>query len=88
MGFLALTPTETVGYTILGLLAILVIFFGYIIYNTIRNERKANLFRTGMKSGDEVYVPLSNGVYGEILETNDDTVSVIVKVRKGLIYPK
>ena len=88
MGFLELTPEQSLGYLILVLLAIIVAIFGYIIYNTIRNERKAKLFRVDMKKGDEVYVPLSNGIYGEVLETKEDSVYVIVKVRKGLIYPK
>lgn len=88
MGFLELTPEQSLGYSILGLLAIIVIFFGYVIYKTIKSEKKAKVFRSDMKKGDEVYVPLSNGIYGEILETKEDSVYVIVKVRKGLIYPK
>jgi preprotein translocase subunit YajC len=70
------------------LLAIMVYFIIRVVCNTIKTERKRKVFKLEMKSGDKAYFPVaSGGVYGEILEVNEDDVKIVVTIPKSRVYP-
>lgn len=80
---------ETMNYTFVILLGLMVSTAITLIIRIIKSERKRKQFSTTMKIGDSVYSPILNDkVEGEVLEVNTDTVVIKVTVPKSRVYPK
>jgi uncharacterized integral membrane protein len=73
--------------------AIVVGMIGYVIYafyRMIKFEKKSSKFRETMQLGDQVEFssPTSFRLSGEVFFVDDEYVTISVKMRKHLVYPK
>lgn len=59
-----------------------------IFYGLIKNEKARKAFSPTIKPGDKVHVPvIDNKVNGEVIEVDDETVTVKFTVPKRIVYP-
>lgn len=77
---------------IISLALFLVSILGYIVYQVVKNEKKAKPFRDSLKIGDKCHCSTSeNGVSGEVIDLNptegSEFIKISILVRKSRIYP-
>lgn len=79
---------QITNWTWLILLVFMTFMLIRIITKVIKNERKRKSFSDRIKPGDKVYSPILNDkVEGEVIEVNNDTVTIKVTVPKNRVYP-
>lgn len=87
MEIFKLTPQESIAVIFLILFIACISMVTYIIYNVIKNEKRKKKYKA--RKGDSVYLAVGNGGLNcEIDEIDDEMITIKLKVRKGLIYPR
>lgn len=95
MNFLdSIASKETIntmsGFLFGALVVGMIVYVIYAFYRMIKFERKSSKFRQTIQLGDQVEFssPTSFRLSGEVFFVDDEYVTVSVKMRKHLIYPK
>lgn len=79
---------QITNWTWLILLVFMTFMLIRIITKVIKNERKRKSFSDRIKPGDKVYSPILNDkVEGEVIEVNNDSVTIKVTIPKNRVYP-
>lgn len=78
-------------YLLGGMILFMFGWFAYVIYQTIKTEKRGKEFRKTLKTTDKVWFSRQGSVEGEIIETDakgdGEFVAVKVIVRKKSVYP-
>tara|TARA_B100000787_G_scaffold30665_2_gene20550 strand:+ start:9444 stop:9773 length:330 start_codon:yes stop_codon:yes gene_type:complete len=81
--FLQASPSEGFGGMMLPMLALLVVFYLFMILPQNRKRKKDKKFLTEMKKG--VKVVTSSGIHGKLIDVNEKEATVTIETGAGKI---
>ncbi|MBT5288698.1 MAG: preprotein translocase subunit YajC [Flavobacterium sp.] len=81
--FLQASPSEGFGGMMLPMLALLVVFYLFMILPQNRKRKKEKKFITELKKGSKVVT--SSGIHGKLVDINDKDTTVTIETGAGKI---
>ena len=81
--FLQAPPSEGFGGMMLPMLALLVVFYLFMILPQNRKRKKEKKFITELKKGSKVVT--SSGIHGKLIDINDKEATVTIETGAGKI---
>jgi preprotein translocase subunit YajC len=81
--FLQASPSEGFGSMMLPMLALLVVFYLFMILPQNRKRKKEKKFITELKKGSKVVT--SSGIHGKLVDINDKDATVTIETGAGKI---